>query len=197
MAIPAADDFNRSNGALGVTSVGARTWVTSGSGFAVTTNKAAFTGASDAWAVVDSGVADGYAIEFTLSAITGQWPFGVICRATSETVGLKLYRDNGGSGTWNLMDGVGFLASVVAAAPSAGDVIKVVVRTNNFKLYINNVLKATYDYTGSVASAGTYQGIAAAGGLALTVDDFSISAPDAPRRPTMVASQAAQRASRR
>lgn len=177
--IYAADTFDRADGALGSTSTGALAWTTSGTGFAIASNKMAWTGTSDQHATVNTGRVTDYAVQVAVSTISGSaFPFSIVPKSVDGTVAnaIVIYR-NQSADQWLLKAG----AAVFGATPLtsgdliAGDVVRVDVRDNGtkYQLYINGVIAATW--TGITQfRTGTRQGIQGNGNEAVTADNFSV-----------------------
>lgn len=172
-----ADDFDRADGALGTTSVGSKTWqYGGGTGWAIVSDEAKWTGASDGAAMVDSGLADDYAIEFTLAEVNGSFPIAVLARGDSTTTYVKLFRSNG-NGDWRIaIDGGSVSSGGASGNPAAGDVIRVEVTGTTYKLYRNGVLQGTWTgVTAHHTGADTLQGVVGSGGNVARIDDFSVT----------------------
>jgi len=176
--IVASDDFGRANNALmGSTPVGAKAWVSGGgAGWVVGGQQAAWAGAADGAIVINSGVYDNYALQFTMRQVTGAYPIAIVARGTSATVYVKIYYSTP-DGCWILSDGVNpLLYGAAATAPNVGDVLRVEVTGTTYKFYVNTVLHDTFTgVTTHNTASDTFQGIGGNGAIPTAVDDFSVA----------------------
>lgn len=175
------DTFNRADGVMGSTdTTNVAAWVVgAGGGWAIASNVAHFSGGSDTVLCVNSGVYDNLAIQFTLKAITGSFPVTFFARGSSATSFVKVYRDNP-NGQWIAQDSATGVPSNVAkstAAPQVNDVLKLAVQGTTLTLFSNGTQLCQWTgYSFHNTTADTFQGVIGSGGVALSVDDFSVAA---------------------
>lgn len=176
------DDFDRADGALGSTSIGAKPWEVTG-GWAIAGGKLSAAGlAGTSAALIDTGRAD-LTVEVTLSAISGAvggMQGGIILRATDA--GNFIYLAMRQSGT---VAGLGFFlmqggavspigdagATTSTAVPTAGSRVRVTCSGSTLTAYLNGVQACSWTSTFNQAATrvGIYGG---ASGTALRWDDF-------------------------
>lgn len=179
-ATAVADNFNRSDGSLGTTSTGSKTWEFSGSSTAwtITSNQARFSSSTACNALVNTGIADNYDLQMTaVSASAGtQYPLAIAVRGTSASSFLLLYRNNTAN-SWALQnsDGTAVQAFTYTTDLVANDVVRVRVAGTTIALYVNGTLVNTWTASTHNTAADTYQGIQGGANIPTTVDDFSVT----------------------
>lgn len=170
---PVADDFNRADGALGSTSVGARTWVTAGTGtWAIASNQCRRSGTGDGNAVINTGIADNYAVQVTVRELNGTFPFAIIARGSSATSFVSVFR---WGGDWRMAVDGSVSGTAQAGALAVGDVVRVEVTGTTYKVFVNGTQQATYTTSSHATGADTFQGIRGASGTVMRCDDFSVT----------------------
>lgn len=178
-SVPVTDSFDRANSStVGVADSG-QTWTQSGTtGWAILSNALRWTGTADGGnAVINSGLADNFEIEFRLTALQGNFPIGVIIRYTDASNYSKVYRNATGWSFQQVTAGVGgtnwFFADATALV--AGDRITVRVRGAAYTIYVNGVRRANWVIQGNIA-ATTVQGVQGNANLNATVEDYLVRA---------------------
>lgn len=163
------DRFNRADaGTIGTAETG-QVW-TSGTGWAIVSNVAKFTGTADANILLDSGISDNFALRFKTTAVTGQYPVAIQLRYTDATHYFKIFKNND---AWKL-DQSGAVSFILAAGGtlSSGDHIEVQVRGKSVVLLVNDAVQASAILS-SITTATTH-GVGGSANIGLQVDDFTI-----------------------
>lgn len=172
---PVLDNFNRADGAMGATSTGGKTWVAAGgAGWAVSSTAASWTGSADGSIAVDTGIGASYDINLTVLSVSGDYPLGIVLRGLTATSYTKVYRRQS-TNQWIWAPEAGALIGAVTDATDVvnGDQLRVTVRWNDVKVYLNTVLVASFTIGAQVG--GTFQGLVGSGGIPLVVDNFSVT----------------------
>lgn len=137
------DDFNRADGAIGSTPVGALPWQTHGSGAVATVdgNRGRLSATGAAVALVDAGVADG---KFTITNLNASTSLpGIVFRSTlGDTSRWLIARGAGGdSGLWRIVKRVGSTTSIevfLSTSPIAsGDVFEITLVGSAIEIKLN------------------------------------------------------------
>lgn len=166
-ALIATDDFNRADGALGTTPVGAKAWTITKTGpdstnWAIVGNKAKVSGNVGVALAVINGAAQTTTVSATYEAFTGGPLAGVAFRGDATSI-LCFYAQNSPAGTWVVQrftySGGAFtsIATGVTAAHVVGQKMEVRCSGNTFTCYINGV--QVHQFTD--AAAGNNYGLMA------------------------------------
>lgn len=178
-----SDNFNRADGSLGATSVGAKPWVAEGAGGysgVVAGNRAKLTGGSTSlgYVVADSGIADGV-VTVTASGMDATRQAGVLLRYVDANNYVSLlYRVSGSDLHHRLSRRVAGTSTDILALTTLsqpGDVIEVTMNGSNYSIKINGVVAGSA--TSSYHVSATKQGFAITNPVAqadTTWDDISV-----------------------
>lgn|GEM_PF-4473581 len=178
-----SDDFNRADGALGTTSVGAKTWAAEGAGGysgVIAGNKAKVTGGTTSlgYVVADSGISDGV-VKVTASGMDSTRQAGVLLRYVDANNYVSLlYRVSGSDLHYRLSRRVAGTSTDILALTTLsqpGDVIEVTMNGSNYAIKVNGVTVGTA--TSSYHASATKQGFAITNPAAqadTTWDDISV-----------------------
>jgi hypothetical protein len=172
-----SDNFTRANGAVGNATTG-QAW-TAGTGWAIASNKLAFTGTSDASAWINPGVAE-WDAELVIDSLTaGAYPFGLGVGDPAGTW-IKVYRDNGlwRCGVYNVAALVGTLKDTSGLL--GAETLTIRRRKNMFTLEAGGTVVNSPIYT---EPSGTQFGIIASGNFPLTISRLTLTKHDAPITP--------------
>ena len=177
--VVASDSFERANNAaLGSTEVGAKAWaVSGGAGWSVGGRQAVWSNAADGRMVINSGVYDNYALQFTMRQVNSTYAIAFIARGPNSTQGIKIHRQQGYG--WGFNDDSNHTTVNIADATNikVGDVLRCEVTGLVFKVFVNGSLRATFTGVAGFydSAANTFQGVGGSGSTAATVDDFSVA----------------------
>jgi hypothetical protein len=168
---PMYDSFVRADsGTLGTASTG-QTWTYSGgTGWALTGNKARWTGTTDGLALADSTISDNFEISFRVLALNGNYPVNVVARRVDGSTYVNLYR---GNGRWNINRNGTPVAGPVTPAPVAGDIISILVRGRSYAILVNGIQVESFITQGDNYTT-TVQGIGGAANSILEFSDYSV-----------------------
>lgn len=178
--IPVRDSFDRANNAasMGSPDVGAA-WSTLSGTAGINTNQAYFSatdGASKSAAVVDAGMSDVY-LEVTFAALATQTRLAF--RFTDLNNGLiaEAHTGLGDYRVYKLVAGTYTLLGTLAVAPSAGQVVKLLLRGDSIQLQVGASTKLTVTSSHNQTATKHGIGVGEVNGTLARFNDFKIKRP--------------------
>lgn len=166
VTVLAEDNFNRANGTMGNATTG-QPWNNATTQPTILNNQLAYTAAATNYPNIDVGVSNNIAIEmdFTLPTLTSSTGnnSGIVARTNGTTQGCIFGAKLNGTK-------VGFLSTITGASASPADVnfafvagqvyrLKLEVRGNEYKGYVDGTLIVTYTDTNNAGLTSTKHGV--------------------------------------